>query len=339
MCVGYESLGLLPSLRMACQGWPTCAFLYMCVHSIDSMSVCVVHRWIITLGHVHIHIFMVMLWARYVFMRCSISSTHTHTHSHKHTHTHTHTDEGRQSPGLRKLRKLQSNPNPEPGSSPLAARAVFDRRVSEPVLLDQAHGAKKDKKKLSGFFKKRNTQYVPLQEEGAEGKRSPVVSDRRKKKATASTSSWEDAMVAEDSPEPQRRLAPGNVSRPGSGATAGEGAPRVLRPRRPPPPVPSTTRAIHVAVDVDMLARRGSGEVSPDQEGGGDRRSSPRSPPTFPPSSKSPETPPEISEPGPAPSCRPWRDDNNNDGHFSLVRFGPEEREYGRTAEELGGIR
>ena len=222
------------------------------------------------------------------------------------------TDEGRLSPGVKKLRKLNSNPD-QP-SSPLAARAVFDRRVSEPLLTDQGHG-KKDKKKLVGFFKKRNTQYVPLQEESGEviGKKSPVVSDRRKKKATASTSSWEDAMAVDDSPELQKKVPLGRPGsspkpqkrKPGSGtAPVGEGSTKVLRPRRPPPPAPTTLRSTHVAVDTEKPGtgrRTSGGDVSPEQDG--DRRSSsPRSPPSFPPGSKSPETPPtEVSDPDPAP--------------------------------------
>ena len=220
-------------------------------------------------------------------------------------------DEGRPFPGLKKLRKLHSNPD-QP-SSPLAARAMFDRRVSEPLLTDQGHG-KKDRKKL-GFFKKRNTQYGPLPEESGEvfGKKSPVVSDRRKKKATASTSSWEDAMAVDDSPELQKKVPPGKPGsspkpqkrRPGSGtAPVGEGSTKVLRPRRPPPPVPSTLRSTHVAVDTEKPGagrRTSGGDISPEQDG--DRRSSsPRSPPSFPPGSKSPETPPtEVSDPDPAP--------------------------------------
>ena len=249
-------------------------------------------------------------------------SSHQHLHalstpSNVDTHTHTHnttqllpltvclsfslTDEGRLSPSLKKLRKLQSNPD-QPNSS-LAARAMFDRRVSEPNLTEQTHGGKKDKKIL-GFFKKRNTQYGPLQEETGEvfGKRSPNVSERRKKKGTASTSSWEDGMAAEDSPELQKKLPPGRPGsspkpqkqRPGSGAVpAGEGSGKVLRQRRPPPPVPSTVRSTHVAVDTEKPGQRSSGgEVSPDQDGEV-RASSPRSPPSFPPGgSRSPETPP-----------------------------------------------
>ena len=224
-------------------------------------------------------------------------------------HTHNSlSDDGRSSPSLKKLRKLQSNPEP---NSPSASRAVFDRRVSEPVFSEHPPN-KKDRKKLSLFKKRTGMSYGILQEEPGDIKKSPLlVSDRRKKKVITSTTSWEDAMANCESPEPQKRaplIKP--ISSPKittkqkhlGGTTPVEGSAKVIRPRRPPPPVPNPQRATHVSVDTDEIARRGSEELSldRDREGmvAGDRGVDTRSPPTG-GDSTSPELQPEE---GPTPS-------------------------------------
>ena len=226
---------------------------------------------------------------------------HTHLNIHIHTHTHTLTadvhslqEEGRASPAnLKRFRKFQSNPEP---SSP-TTKAKFDRRVSEPVFSQfelGGLGAKKEKKKL-GIFKKRGTQYGPVQEEPSEQPpkpRSPLLSssDQRKKKVITNSMSWEDAMARSQSPELLKKplvklmVSPKVSKRKQSGG---------VLPRRPPPPVPKPLQATHVSIDTEELARRVSEELSPEREGESRvesarrKLSNPQSPPTE--SSKSPE--------------------------------------------------
>ena len=187
---------------------------------------------------------------------------------------------------------------------------MFDRRVSEPVISDHVPG-KKDKKKLGIFKRRGGTQYGALQEEPSGdglGKKSPLVSDRRKKKAVTSTSSWEGAMANCESPEPLKKAQFSKAAsstkvgkkKPAAVGSDAEGPPKVLRPRRPPPPVPNTQlRSTHVYIDTEEISRRrASGELSPDHDAGGgrDRRSSPHSPPRITGTNKSPELPPDVFE-------------------------------------------
>ena len=190
-------------------------------------------------------------------------------------------------------------------SSP-SAKAKIDRRTSEPVF-SQFEG-KKDKKKLSLFKRRGGTQYGALHEEtGDASKKSPLMSsDRRKKKVITSTTSWEDAIATSESPEPQKKPLIKPVASPKvtkkkipSGNTA-EASPKLARPRRPPPPIPST-HATHVAIDTEELARRASEDISPEREGegavedSGEKSSHPCSPPTE-SSSKLPELNPDVFE-------------------------------------------
>ena len=118
------------------------------------------------------------------------------------------------------------------------------------------------------------------------------MSDRRKKKVVSLTSSWEDATASIESPEMQKKqplvkpMASPKATKRKIGGAVAEGAPKTVRPRRPPPPVP-TARATHVAVDTEEMIRLANDDVPLEQEGGAEaendskgRSSNPCSPPT-----------------------------------------------------------
>ena len=198
------------------------------------------------------------------------------------------------------FKKLQSNPE---GASP-TPKPKFDRTGSEPAFsLFEHPPGKKDKKKL-GIFKKRTTHYGPIQEEkdsasDASRPRSPVFASNRRLRPVTSTSSWDEAMMRSESPEPLKKplvkpmASPMLSKRKKPGA---EGSPHLNRPRRPPPPVPQVVRATQRSSDSDEHSRRTSEERSPEREGESRGEAARRSSNHLSPeTSRSPELPPDTA--------------------------------------------
>ena len=115
---------------------------------------------------------------------------------------------------------------------------------------------------------------------------------------------WEEAIAECESPEPHQKplIRPLSASpkpvRKQMGGNIAEGSAKVVRPRRPPPPVPKP-HATHVAVDTEELARNVTEDLSPEREDAKKKpsNSNSRSSPAGSSSSKSPELQPVIFEP------------------------------------------